>query len=195
MKTRLITLLSMGHTLDPVKDRTGAYTLRHVNKFPKFRPVARAAAVTPPPARQAAPSAQPMLFEGAKAPAAVAPPQNSPDRADQAHQPPAPGAAMCQSSVAGRAVLPVGRSLGEGACPPQNGSATLIPLPMPDGGQGTARPTSQDEGITRWRRVGGGCGWREEGQEAEKAGDQPPGRTGRRGSIGADRRCSRLPKC
>jgi len=42
MKNRLITLLTMGHTLDRVKDRTGAYSLRNVNKLPKLRPVARA---------------------------------------------------------------------------------------------------------------------------------------------------------
>ena len=38
---------------------------------------------------------------------------------------------MRQSRMVGRAVL----------CPPHDGSATLIPLPMPDGGQRSARPT------------------------------------------------------
>jgi ATP-dependent helicase/nuclease subunit A len=46
-----------------------------------------------------------------------------------------------QPSVPGRAVPPVRRSPGEGACPPGEGSARLNPLPSPDGGQGTARPT------------------------------------------------------
>jgi hypothetical protein len=41
MKTPLIKLLTMGHTLERARDRTGAYTLRYVNKFPKFQPVAR----------------------------------------------------------------------------------------------------------------------------------------------------------
>ena len=41
-----------------------------------------------------------------------------------------PLAVMRQSWVAGRAVL----------CPPHDGSVTLIPLPMPDGGQRSARP-------------------------------------------------------
>jgi hypothetical protein len=86
MKNRLITLLTMGHTLDRAKDRTGAYTLRHVNKFPKFRPVARGAAKAPLPASHAAPSAQPLLFAAAKAPAAALPQ----DRSDRAYPPPAP---------------------------------------------------------------------------------------------------------
>jgi hypothetical protein len=40
-------------------------------------------------------------------------------------------AIMRESWMVGRAVL----------CPPRNGSATLIPVPMPDGGQRSARPT------------------------------------------------------
>jgi len=38
---------------------------------------------------------------------------------------------MRQSWMVGRAV----------PCPPHGGGAMLVPLPMPDGGQGTARPT------------------------------------------------------
>ncbi len=83
MKKRLITLLTMGHTLDRAKDRTGAYSLRNVNKFPKFGPAARAAAAGPLPASQAAPSAQPVLFAAAKAPAAALP-ENRAERADPA---------------------------------------------------------------------------------------------------------------
>jgi hypothetical protein len=123
MKNRLITLLTMGHTLDRVKDRTGAYSLRNVNKFPKLRPVARAAAAARPSASPAAPSAQPLLFAAAKAPAAEL------ERRVEGTE-----GAMRQPSVAGRAVL----------CPPHDGSATLIPRPMPDGGQRTARPAIPD---------------------------------------------------
>jgi hypothetical protein len=103
MKTRLITLLTMGRTLDRARDRKGAYTLRHINQFPKFGPAARAAAAGSPPAGASAPSAQPSLFAGPKAPAAAAPPVKKADRAGQAdptdraeqakpsHPPPAPG--------------------------------------------------------------------------------------------------------
>jgi hypothetical protein len=101
MKNRLITLLTMGHTLERAKDRTGAYSLRNVNKLPKLRPFARAAAAARPPAGPAAPSAQPLLFAAAKAPAAALPenPVNQTDqtdrsdrsdRSDQDHPLPAP---------------------------------------------------------------------------------------------------------
>jgi len=107
MKTRLITLLTMGRTVDRARDRKGAYTLRYVNKFPKFGPVARAAAGGSHGAGHPAPPAQSSLFEAAKAPAAVAAalPQNRADgkngtngndgtnktvRADQPQQPRAP---------------------------------------------------------------------------------------------------------
>ena len=68
MKTRLITLLTMGHTLDRARDRKGAYSLRYVNKFPKFGPVARARGGRGPSrAGHCAPAAaQPSLFEAAK---------------------------------------------------------------------------------------------------------------------------------
>ena len=49
MKNRLISLLKMCHTLDWSKDRTGMYSLRNVNKFPKFRRVPRLAATPLPP--------------------------------------------------------------------------------------------------------------------------------------------------
>jgi hypothetical protein len=99
MKTRLITLLTMCHTLDGAKDRKGAYTLRHVNKFPKFRPAARAGAAWSPHAGHPALSAQPSLFEAGKAPVVVPPPEdradgkdetkrtNPTDRTDQPQQP------------------------------------------------------------------------------------------------------------
>src|ERR1017187_6023224 len=51
---------------------------------------------------------------------------------------------MRRSWVVGRAVPPVRHSLGEGECPPHDGRAMLTPLPMPDGGQRTARPANQD---------------------------------------------------
>ena len=86
MKTRLITLLTMGRTVDRARDRKGAYTLRYVNKFPKFGPVARAAAAGPPRAGHSAPSAQSSLFEAAKAPAAAAPAKSRPDRPDPTDQ-------------------------------------------------------------------------------------------------------------
>jgi len=82
MKTPLITLLTMGHTLDVAKDRKGAYTLRHLNKFPKFGTVARAGAVGAAHASHPAPSAQPSLFEAPKAPVAVAPPKDAADGKD-----------------------------------------------------------------------------------------------------------------
>jgi hypothetical protein len=76
MKKRLITLLMMGGALARAKDRKGAYTLRNVNKLPKFGVAARAAAaaaVEPPPATPAAPTAAPAatpsLFAAPKAPA------------------------------------------------------------------------------------------------------------------------------
>ena len=49
--------------------------------------------------------------------------------------------AFCMGTfpVAGRAVL----------CPPHDVKATLIPLPMPDGGQGTARPTFLGDMLPR----------------------------------------------
>ena len=119
MKKRLITLLTKGHTLDRVKDRTGAYNLRNVNKFPKFGPFARAAAVTPPPAGHAATPAQPSLFEAAKAPAAEV--EKKVEGVKEVRP---------QSSLVGRAVL----------CPPPDGGAMLSARPMPDGGQRTARP-------------------------------------------------------
>ena len=71
MKTPLIKLLTMGHTLERARDRPGAYSLRYVNKFPQLRPVARVAGVGPPPAGHCAPAAaQPSLFEAPKIPAA-----------------------------------------------------------------------------------------------------------------------------
>jgi hypothetical protein len=82
MKTRLITLLTMGRTLDWARDRKGAYTLRYVNKFPKFRPAARAAAGTgaaAPPAGHAGPAGQSSLFAVADAPAAAVAPENKAD--------------------------------------------------------------------------------------------------------------------
>ena len=72
MNTPLIKLLTMGHTLERATDRTGAYSLRYVNKFPKLRPVARVAGARPPPAGRGAPAAaQPSLFKAPKTPAAV----------------------------------------------------------------------------------------------------------------------------
>jgi hypothetical protein len=72
MNTPLIKLLTMGHTLERARDRTGVYTLRYMNKFPKFRPVARVARVEPPPAGHCAPTAaQPSLFAAPKNPAVV----------------------------------------------------------------------------------------------------------------------------
>ncbi len=82
MKNQLITLLKMCHTLDWTKDRTGVYSLRNVNKFPKFGRVARTAAVAPPRASLLEPAPQPSLFEGAKAPG-TPPPQNLADRTDR----------------------------------------------------------------------------------------------------------------
>jgi hypothetical protein len=70
MKKRLITLLTMGHALDRARDRKGAYTLRYVNKIPKFGPAARAAAGTPP-AEHSGAVAQSSLFGGAEVPAAA----------------------------------------------------------------------------------------------------------------------------
>jgi hypothetical protein len=75
MKNPLITLLTTGRTVDRVRDRKGAYSLRYVNKLPKFGPAAREAAEEPPPAQGAAPAGQSALFEAAKAPAAVEPPK------------------------------------------------------------------------------------------------------------------------
>jgi hypothetical protein len=84
MKKRLITLLTLGGALDRAKDRKGAYTLRYVNKLPKFGVAARAAAATavaqppaspampaamPAAAPAAAPAAQPALFAAPKPPA------------------------------------------------------------------------------------------------------------------------------
>jgi hypothetical protein len=77
MKNPLITLLTTGRTVDRVRDRKGAYSLRYVNKLPKFGPPARAAAEEPPPAPGSAPAGQSALFEEAKAPAAVEPPKAS----------------------------------------------------------------------------------------------------------------------
>ena len=82
MKTRLITLLTMGHTLDGAKDRKGAYTLRNVNKFPKFGSVTRTGAGGASHASHAAPSVQPSLFEAPKAPVVVAPPKEAADGKD-----------------------------------------------------------------------------------------------------------------
>ena len=71
MKTRLITLLTMGRTLDRARDRKGAYTLRNVNKFPKFGPAAGTTAETPPAAHTGAVTQTP-LFAEAEVPAAAA---------------------------------------------------------------------------------------------------------------------------
>jgi hypothetical protein len=89
MKTRLITLLTLCHTLDRAKDRTGAYTLRNVNKFPKFKPVARAssAAAAGPPAAQAPLAAQSSLFQAPIAPVAAAQAKASPKGAPRAITP------------------------------------------------------------------------------------------------------------
>jgi hypothetical protein len=88
MKTRLITLLTMGRTVDRARDRKGAYTLRYVNKFPKFGPVARVVAGEPARAGNSAPSVQSSLFEPAKAPVAVAPPPaKKPEQANPPNPP------------------------------------------------------------------------------------------------------------
>lgn len=81
-KNRLITLLTMGRTVDLARDRKGTYTLRYVNSLSKFRPVARAAAWGAPRAGCAAPLAQASLFGAAKAPAAAPPPKKGADGTD-----------------------------------------------------------------------------------------------------------------
>ena len=50
MKSHLITMLKKGRVLDWAEDRTGAYSLRNVNKLPKLRRVPRVAANAPAPA-------------------------------------------------------------------------------------------------------------------------------------------------
>jgi len=117
MKNRLITLLKMCHTLDWAKDRTGVYSLRHVNQFPKFERVARTAAVAPSPQNLADPTDR----------------TDRTDQAKQAAQPPQPGVATREScALVGRAVH----------CPPHDGGDPEVPQPIVDGGQGTARPAS-----------------------------------------------------
>jgi hypothetical protein len=81
MKKRLITLLTMGRTLDRARDRKGAYTLRYVNKIPKFGPAARTPAGTPP-AEHSGAVAQSPLFGGAEVPAAVVAAEDKVDAAD-----------------------------------------------------------------------------------------------------------------
>jgi len=77
MKMSLISLLTLGRTLDHAKDRTGAYSLRKVNEFSKLgtatRPAAAPSAPLPVPAGAPVEVAQPTLFEAAEpeAPAAV----------------------------------------------------------------------------------------------------------------------------
>ena len=81
MKKRLITLLTMGGTLDWARDRKGAYTLRYVNKIPKFGPPARIPAGTPP-AEHSGVVAQLSLFGGAEVPAAAAAAEDKVNLAD-----------------------------------------------------------------------------------------------------------------
>jgi hypothetical protein len=70
MKMRLISLLTLGRTLDHARDRSGVYSLRKVNEFSKL---GSARTVGTPPAASAvtvaAPVAvaQPLLFDGAEA--------------------------------------------------------------------------------------------------------------------------------
>ena len=83
MKKRLITLLKMGHTLGLGEGPDRGLFLAQCEQVSKIRAASRAtAAVAPPPASLFAPSAQPSLFEAAKAPAA-APPENQADRTDR----------------------------------------------------------------------------------------------------------------
>jgi hypothetical protein len=73
MKTPLITLLTMGHTVDGGRDRKGVYSLRNVNKLPKLRPLARPGTAKPACAGGGAPVAQASLFAAPAAPTLAAP--------------------------------------------------------------------------------------------------------------------------
>jgi hypothetical protein len=73
MKTPLITLLTMGHTVDGGRDRKGVYSLRNVNKLPKLRPMARPASAKPACGGGGAPAAQASLFAAPRTPAPAAP--------------------------------------------------------------------------------------------------------------------------
>jgi hypothetical protein len=88
MKPRLITLLTMGRALDNARDRKGAYTLRYVNKFPKFTPAAPAAraAMEALPASHSGAAAQSSLFGAPGAGAVAAPPEQKAERADQSNR-------------------------------------------------------------------------------------------------------------
>jgi hypothetical protein len=111
MKSRLITMLKKGRVLDWAEDRTGAYSLRNVNKLPKLRRVA--------PAVASAPAPQPSLFEDAKAPETPPPeraadptnstnPSNSSDQARRAAEPPNAGAVARGASDASDALTRAG---------------------------------------------------------------------------------------
>ena len=86
MKMRLISLLTLGRTLDHAKDRSGAYSLHKVNEFSKLgsaRPVASAPPL--PVAASPAPAAvvvQPSLFEGDPKPADSAKATETPNGQD-----------------------------------------------------------------------------------------------------------------
>jgi hypothetical protein len=132
MKSHLITMLKKGRVLDWAEDRTGAYSLRNVNKLPKLRRVPRVAANAPAP--------QPSLFEAAKAPEAPPPerpadrtdptnPANPTDATNQAKQPaepPKPKAAVNEPSAPG--LVPIQRD------PPHEVGAAVISPPNADGG-------------------------------------------------------------
>jgi hypothetical protein len=70
MKTRLINLLTMGGTLDWARDRKGVYSLRYVNKIPKFGAAARTAAETAAAAHSGA-EGQAIMFAGTAVPEAA----------------------------------------------------------------------------------------------------------------------------
>jgi len=113
MKNRLVKLLKMGHVLDWAEDRAGVYSLRYVNKFPKFRRAPRIAPATSSPGAVAASNPEPSLFESAKTqpveaaspsvPVPPSPPNNSaPPAVSPSAAAPEPTASVAPAPLANR---------------------------------------------------------------------------------------------